>query len=303
MPTSPIVIAHRGASGYLPEHTLEAKTLAYAMGADFLEQDLVLSRDGELVVIHDIHLESTTDVSEKFPDRAREDGKFYAIDFDWTELKELRVHERSDPETGLAVYPNRYPVDKGEFELHRLEDEIELIQGLNISNGKEVGIYPEIKKPQFHDMEGYDLASKVLEVLDQYGYSKKEHPCFLQCFEAEENKRIREKLGCELKLVQLMGEKPDDGSGLTEITKFADGIGPALDLLFSEDKGISNLLRDAHESGLLVHPYTLRKETIPEGMDLVEFGTQLLQKTGVDGFFTDFPDLGVQSVERYLELM
>ncbi|WP_416374910.1 glycerophosphodiester phosphodiesterase family protein, partial [Methanothrix soehngenii] len=90
-----LVIAHRGASGYLPEHTLEAYALAYGMGADYVEPDLVLTKDGVFICLHDIHLESTTNVEEVFPDRAREDGRWYAADFTLSEIKQLKVHERT----------------------------------------------------------------------------------------------------------------------------------------------------------------------------------------------------------------
>ncbi|WP_366085346.1 glycerophosphodiester phosphodiesterase family protein [Polaribacter sp.] len=99
-----IIIAHRGASGYLPEHTPEAKIMAYAMNADFIEQDIVLSKDNIPIVIHDIYLDDVTDVSEKFPKRHREDNRFYEIDFTFKELKTLRVSERFMPETGEQVY-------------------------------------------------------------------------------------------------------------------------------------------------------------------------------------------------------
>lgn len=316
MTDKPIVIAHRGASGYLPEHTLEAKKLGFSMGADYLEQDLVLSRDDELIVIHDIHLESVTNVAQKFPYRARDDGHFYVIDFDWDELKQLKVHERIDPKTGLAIYPNRYPVYKGNFNLHKLEDELRLIQVLNKENNKHIGIYPEIKKPSFHHQEGKDLAAKTLEVLDSFGYVSKTDRCFFQCFEQKELQRVRHDLNSDLKLVQLIGGGPDDQmatlDGLNEISDYANGIGPALDRLFSaadSSEGYSSyqlvifpkLVSMAHEQGLLVHPYTFRKETIPQDIDLVTFGKMVLQLIRIDGFFTDFPDLGVESVNRFLE--
>ncbi|MEN8879185.1 MAG: glycerophosphodiester phosphodiesterase family protein, partial [Polaribacter sp.] len=145
-----IIIAHRGASGYLPEHTIEAKVMAYAMDADFIEQDIVLSKDNIPIVIHDIYLDDVTDVSEKFPKRHREDNRFYVIDFTFNELKTLRVSERFIPETGEQVYKKRFPKEKGNFKLHCLQEEIELIQGLNLSTGKNIGIYPEIKAPKFH---------------------------------------------------------------------------------------------------------------------------------------------------------
>src|SRR5262249_26330393 len=102
----PVVIAHRGASGYLPEHTLPAKALAYGMGADYLEQDVVLTRADQPLVLHDVHLDTVTDVAEVFPDRKRPDGRFYALDFTLAEIQSLRVTERIDPKTKRPVFPN-----------------------------------------------------------------------------------------------------------------------------------------------------------------------------------------------------
>ena len=107
----PIVIAHRGASGYLPEHTLVAKALAYGLGADYLEQDVVATRDGKLVVLHDLHLDDVSDVAERFPGRQRDDGLHYVIDFDVAELKTLAVLERRAPDGANAKYPQRFPRD------------------------------------------------------------------------------------------------------------------------------------------------------------------------------------------------
>ena len=111
--TKPIVIAHRGACGYAPEHTLVAKALSYAMGADFIEQDIVLTRDDQPIVLHDVHLDRVTDVAQLFPERARADGRYYAIDFLLEEIRQLKVHERVDWSTDKVVYPNRFPVGCG----------------------------------------------------------------------------------------------------------------------------------------------------------------------------------------------
>ena len=110
-----IVIAHRGASGYVPEHTMESKAMAHAMNADYIEQDIVLSKDGIPIVIHDIYLEEVTDVALVYPERSREDGRFYVIDFNLDELMRLSVHERIDLSTKNAVFPNRYPLKKTSF--------------------------------------------------------------------------------------------------------------------------------------------------------------------------------------------
>ena len=231
-----IVIAHRGASGYLPEHTLEAKAMAYAMGIDYIEQDLVLSKDDVPIVIHDIYLDDVTDVAEKFPNRKRIDNRFYVIDFTYKELKTLKVTERFNPKKGNQVYPNRYPIWKGNFKLHSLQEEIELIQGLNISTKNNIGIYPEIKAPQFHKKEGKDLSKIVLNTLTNYGYKTKKDNCILQCFDSNELERIRKEMKSELFLVQLI-EFPEETEKLKHFASFADGIGPWYKQLIAKKKG------------------------------------------------------------------
>ena len=116
------MIAHRGASGYLPEHTLAAKALAYGLGADFLEQDIVATRDDKLIVLHDIHLDTVSDVAERFPGRARDDGRWYARDFDLAEIRTLRAFERVEPDRLGAVFPDRFPIRTGYFSIPTLED-------------------------------------------------------------------------------------------------------------------------------------------------------------------------------------
>lgn len=205
-----VVIAHRGASGYLPEHTLPAKAMAYAQGADYLEQDLVMTKDDHLVVLHDHYLDRVTDVADRFPDRARKDGRYYAIDFTLDEIKSLKFTEGFDIENGKKVqtYPGRFPMGKSDFRIHTFEEEIEFVQGLNHSTGKNIGIYPEIKAPWFHHQEGKDIAAKTLEVLKKYGYTGKQDNVYLQCFDVAELKRIKNelepKMGMDLNLVQLI---------------------------------------------------------------------------------------------------
>ena len=143
--TAPVVvIAHRGACAYLPEHTLEAKALAIGMGADFVEQDVVLSKDDIPIVTHDIFLEDISDIAARFPDRGRTDGHHYAIDFTLAELKTLARHERVNA-AGSAVFPQRFPVGASQFAIVTLQEEIDLVQGINKSAGKNVGLYTEVK--------------------------------------------------------------------------------------------------------------------------------------------------------------
>ena len=288
-----IVIAHRGASGYLPEHTMESKAMAYAMNPDFIEQDLVLSKDNIPIVIHDIYLDDVTDVAEKFPNRKRKDGRFYVIDFTFEELQTLNVMERFNPKTGKQVYPNRFPKNKGKFGLHSFEQEIELIQGLNASTGKNIGIYSEIKEPAFHQKERKNITEIVLNILTNYGYTTKKDNCILQCFDAKELERIRIDLKSELFLVQLI-ESQKETKLLNHFTSYADGIGPRYKQLIG--KKIDNkftftsLVSEAHTLGLKVHPYTFRSDDLGEFASFEEMLQTLLIDAKADGVFTDFPD-------------
>lgn len=281
--TPGIVIAHRGASGYLPEHTLAAKAMSYAMQPEFIEQDLVLSKDGVPVVIHDIYLESVSDVASKFPRRKREDGRYYVIDFTFEELKTLEISERLDPTTGLADYEGRFPLKKSSFKLHSLEQEIELIQGLNKSTGNAIGIYPEIKSPAFHRKNGQDISAIVLKILSDYGYNDRNDKCILQCFDAGELKRIRQELESELFLVQLT-EIEEGKAELKEISTYADGIGPWYKEISPE------FVRQAQDLGLKVHTYTFRADDLGDFKNFEELLSYGYDSLKVDGIFTDFPD-------------
>lgn len=298
---SKIVIAHRGASGYLPEHTLEAKAMAYAMNADFLEQDLVLSKDNIPMVIHDIYLDDVTDVAKKYPTKRRNDNRFYVIDFTFDELKTLQVTERFDPKTGNQFYKNRFPIWKGNFKLHSLQEEIELIQGLNKSTGKNIGIYPEIKEPEFHKKEGKNLTEIVLKTLADFGYKTKKDNCILQCFDAKELKRIRTELQSELFLV-LLTEFDQDVKNLADIATFADGIGPYYKQILSEKIDgkftFTSLVSSAHQLNLKVHPYTFRADALDEFSSFEEMMQTLLIDANIDGCFTDFPDLVVNFLKE-----
>ncbi|WP_336017317.1 glycerophosphodiester phosphodiesterase [Fusobacterium polymorphum] len=327
-----IIIAHRGASGYLPEHTLEAKALAFAQQADYLEQDLAMSKDGKLIVIHDHFLDGLTDVAKKFPNRKRADGRYYVIDFTWPELQTLEMTENFTTKDGkqVAVYPNRFPLWKSDFKLHTFEEEIEFIQGLEKSTGKKIGIYPEIKAPWFHHQNGKDIAKATLEVLKKYGYTKKTDMVYLQTFDYNELKRIKTelmpKMGMDLKLVQLIAyndwheteEKDKNGKwvnydydwmfkegAMKEIAKYADGVGPGWYMLIDDKNSkVGNIVytpmvKDIATTKMELHPYTVRKDALPEFFtDVNQMYDALLNKAGATGVFTDFPDLGVQFLEN-----
>ena len=275
------------------EHTMEAKAMAYAMHPDYIEQDLVLSKDDVPIVIHDIYLGDVTNVAERFPERKREDGKFYVIDFTLKEIQTLEVTERFNTKTGKQVYPNRFPKGKSSFQLHSLQQEIELIQGLNQSTGKNIGIYPEIKNPEFHHENGKDFSKIILKILADYGYKTKDDNCILQCFDAKELERIRKKLKSELFLVQLIGS--DKGTKqLAHFASYADGIGPWYRHILSEkvdgNFSFTIIVDDAHKLNLVVHPYTFRADALGEFDSFEEMVNTILYEANADGGFTDFPD-------------
>ena len=300
-----IVIAHRGASGYLPEHTLEGVALAHAQGAHYIEQDVVMTRDGALVVLHDLYLDAVTDVAERFPGRQREDGRHYAIDFTLAEIRTLRVGERLRDD-GTPRFPGRFPAGERFFRVPTLDEEIRLIQGLNRSTGRQAGLYIEPKAPAWHHAEGHDLMAAILELLGRHGLHRREDPVFLQSFDYDELRRAREALGTELKLVQLIGENswnesPSDfdylrsEAGLSAVADFAQGIGPWLPQVIEIPPGgrarPTDLVPLAHRLGLFVHAYTLRADELPPGVGGVAGAIRLLtEEVGLDGVFADQPD-------------
>ncbi len=310
--TQKIVIAHRGASGYLPEHTLEAKAMAHAMGVDYIGQDVVMTSDDQLIVLHDITLDRTTDVAEQFPNRIRDDGRFYAIDFTLGEIRQLNASEGFEIEDGTKTqgYRNRFPMGTSSFRVPTLAEEIELIQGMNKSTGKNIGIYPEVKSPEFHRAAGKDISTAVVKMLKAYGYTSKQDKVFLQVFSFEELKIIHDEIlpteGVELKLLQLIGREPSypwmfEDKGMDKLAAFADGIGPEKGLLITGSSGkstikVTDLVARAHAAGMQVHPYTYRLDPgqLPGYADNFE---ELLElhyfRADVDGLFTDFPDRAV----------
>lgn len=310
------IIAHRGASAYLPEHTLEGKAFAYAQGADFLEQDVVLSRDGRTIVHHDLVLDYTTDVAERFPGRARPDGLHYVIDFDWFELMRLRFFERRDQD-GKQRYPDRFPTSMGIFRLHTLEKEIQLIKGMNRSTKRRVGLYLELKDPSFHKKNGQDITKVVWKQLMLAGFERPDSstPCFIQCFEPGTLMRLRHELGCPLPLVQLVGRKEwrmndvdydalVSTEGLDEVASYAAGIAPSIGHIiqsFGKDgpKGVTKLVPEAKKRNLLVHPYTFRAEDMPAEVSFEALLRYFIQEAKVDGVFTDAPDI-VRKVREQL---
>jgi glycerophosphoryl diester phosphodiesterase len=302
-----IVIAHRGASGYLPEHTLVGKALAHGLGADYLEQDVVATRDAELVVLHDLHLDDVSDVAERFPGRQRSDGLHYAVDFTLEELRQLTLFERRLPGGAAAKYPKRFPAGIGVARIATLDEELRLIQGLNASTGRAVGIYPEIKHPQWHREHGIDLSSLVLAKLRTFGYSRPEHQALVQCFDASELERVRNELGSQLRLIQLVGAETEYAElltpeGLARVARYAFGLGPSYRQLVVDEGGeprVTALTTQAHGVGLRLHPYTFRREELPGYAATLERLLEIfLGEANVDGVFCDFPDVATRVRDR-----
>jgi glycerophosphoryl diester phosphodiesterase len=305
-----IVIAHRGASGYLPEHTLEGVAMAHAMGVDYIEQDVAVTHDHALVVLHDLYLDAVSDVAARFPGRARKDGRHYAIDFTLDEIKSLRVHERVKPD-GQPEFPGRFPHRESLFRIPTLAEEITLIQGLNRSSGRDVGIYIEPKSPAWHTAQGRDIVKQVIAELSYFGYRDRQDKAILQSFDTHSLEHARYHLESDLKLVQLIGENSWGESdsdfdflrtaeGLKSISSLVDGIGPWLlqlvNLSTKRTVDISGLTSLAQQMGMFVHAYTLRADELPAEIGDMQSAVDLLiNRVGLDGIFTDHPDQVLRS--------
>ncbi|MEP3482427.1 MAG: glycerophosphodiester phosphodiesterase family protein [Fuerstiella sp.] len=292
--SGPIVIAHRGASGYLPEHTTEAATLAHGMAVDFIEQDVVLSKDGIPVVLHDVTLNSVTNVAEVFADRAV-DNKYFVFDFTLEELRRLSVTER---QTSTV----RFPRGQGSFRISTLAEHLQLIRGLNRARNKQIGVYVELKKPSLHKAQGLDLTKKVLSTLAEFGYNKHDDNIFLQCFEGDEIKRLRTEFHCRLPLIQLYSKRPSVQT-LSEISKYADGIGVNIEALVEPTaKGgiqANGLAKQAHDVALQVHAWTFRTDQLPRwAATSDELLNLLFNEARINGLFADQPDVVLHYLEK-----
>ena len=297
----PAIIAHRGASGYLPEHTLQGVELAHQQGAHFIEQDVVLTKDGVPVVLHDITLELTTNVAVIYPERQRADGKFYCSDFTLEEIKTLTAHERTD-EQGNQVFPGRYAGPFEGFEVPTLAEELALIDSLNARGRHKAGVYIELKQPEYHERIGVDLFAAVLGVLEQFKRLNDPLNTVIQCFDPETLKRFKAHDGFSSTLIQLVCEgMPSDirgdfdhmqtPAGVEEIATYADGIGPHVPLLLNSEGGASDMVTTAKNLGLFLHPFTLRADSPSiEGVNFTQLHKKLFVDLEVDGAFTDFSD-------------
>lgn len=324
----PIIIAHRGASGERPEHTLAAYALAIEQGADFIEPDLVLTRDGVLVARHENDISETTDVADrpefagrktvKTIDGERHEG-WFTEDFTLAELKTLRAKERL-PE--LRAANAEYD---GRFEVPTFEEILQLLQRHQEQSGKRIGVYPETKHPGYFRTLGLDHDEAMLRLLKQYGYDGKADPVFIQSFEVGNLIALNRKT--DIRLVQLVageGGPPDDRkltyvsmltpAGLKKVAAYADGIGPSKDLVIDRNAvgqlgAPTGLVAMAHKAGLVVHPWTFRRENyflptdFKSGIDPRDPGDlageiAAFVAAGVDGLFSDNPAIAVAAIKR-----
>jgi len=312
-----IVIAHRGASGERPEHTLASYTLAIEQGADYIEPDLVLTKDGVLVARHENEISETTDVADKaeFADRKTSktiDGQkmtgWFTEDFTLAELKTLRAKER------LPQLRSANMAYDGQFEIPTFDEILALAKAQSAVTGRTIGIYPETKHPSYFTAIGLPHEAPLLAALTKYGHVEKSAPVFIQSFEVENLKALRPKT--KLRLIQLMAEtgSPPDRSdvtyaqmasaeGLKIVATYADGIGPNKAMviprtLLGNLGDPTTLVADAHKVGLAVHPWTFRRENYflplaqksgvdPRGVGDLNAEIKAYLATGVDGIFSD----------------
>mgnify|MGYP001433128912 CR=1 FL=1 len=310
-----IVIAHRGASAYIPEHTLAGAIMAYTQGADYIELDVVMTKDEYLVVMHDLTLNATTNVEDIFPERGNKKGKYYVIDFNLKEIQSLKVHERLKKNGKDAAFPSRFPIKSQLFRVPTLEDMILLVKGLSKSFGRKVGLYIELKAPTFHRKHRFDISEKLLSLLYRHGYKQKSDNIFIQSFDSTTLKSLRFKHKTNIKLIQLIGEnkwKLSDADfnylrsdeGMKEVAKYADGIGPWINQVvtgidYLGKPQISNIVPNARRYSLLIHPYTFRKDLLPNYVSSFEELLKIfINDVQVDGIFTDFPDLVVDFIKN-----
>ncbi|ASJ89507.1 glycerophosphodiester phosphodiesterase family protein [Porphyrobacter sp. CACIAM 03H1] len=309
----PIVIAHRGASGERPEHTLVAYERAIDQGADFIEPDLVVTKDLVLVARHENELSSTTDVASRreFEDRRRTktiEGQtlsgWFAEDFTLAELRTLRVKERA-----AGIRPANARFD-GFYQIPTFEEVVKLARAKGAETGRVIGLYPELKHPTvLLEQEGIDSVDLLVRDLRRFGLDKADAPVFVQVFEVRPLQRLNKLV--DTRLILLIGPQggPYDEqglrwadmmtpTGLAEVATYADGIGPFLGHVVTPEGTTTTLVADAHKAGLKVHPWTLRKENgfLPEalrspGGPAAEGDWRSLFRaaiaSGADGFFTD----------------
>jgi glycerophosphoryl diester phosphodiesterase len=330
--SQPLVIGHRGASGYRPEHTLASYELAARMGADFIEPDLVSTKDHVLIVRHENYISETTDVANhpEFADRKTTkiiDGTsftgWFTEDFTLAEIKTLRAIER------LPAIRQHNTIYDGLFQVPTFAEVLALRKQLSQELRRTIGIYPETKHPTYFRELGLELETPLVRALKRADLSSYSSPVFIQSFELSNLIQLRKEYKVRNKLVFLTSASGspfgDDEQtyayytspeGLAEVAKTVNGIGPDKEQIIPRNAAgnlttPTTLVQDAHAAGLLVHPYTFRAENnfLPTNLrssdDVADYGRILEEmdtflQTGIDGFFTDQADIGVLARDRFV---
>ncbi|GAB6388606.1 glycerophosphodiester phosphodiesterase [Stutzerimonas marianensis] len=324
---TPLVIAHRGASGYVPEHTLASYALAILQGADYIEPDLVMTRDGQLVARHDNELGLTTDVADhpEFADRKRTqevDGVsltgWFSEDFTLAELKTLRAIERIPD-----IRPGNARMD-GSLEIPTLQEIIDLVKTMQLSERRRIGLYIETKHSTHFQQLGLAMERPLVRTLHRNGYAGRNAPVYVQSFEVDNLKTLSRLT--QLRLVQLFGggqpydqqvrgsdltyAKMATADGLKAIARYAAGVGPEKSYIIPRDANgnlgePTDFVPNAHAAGLKVHPYTFRAENTflptnlrngdePSERGDIEADIRAYLDAGIDGLFIDQPDIAVK---------
>jgi glycerophosphoryl diester phosphodiesterase len=323
-PQPPIIIAHRGASAERPEHTLAAYERAIEQGADFIEPDLVPTKDHVLVARHENEISGTTDVAARPEFAARKatktiDGEvmtgWFTEDFTLAELKTLRARERLP-----QLRPDNARFD-GQYDVPTLAEVIALAKAANIRTGRSIGIYPETKHPSYFRGLGLRIEPVLLAELARAGWNTAAAPVFIQSFEVDNLKALKGQT--DVRLIQLLAAtgRSADGhdyaalatpDGLKQIAAYAAGIGPERAMIIPRDAtgrlgAPTNLVADAHAAGLQVHPWTFRPENyfLPEGLKSstdpraagdVDAEIRAYLATGIDGLFSDSTAAAVRAL-------
>ncbi len=292
----PIVIAHRGASGVLPEHTIAAYARAIEMGADYIEPDLVITKDGHLVARHDRHLSKTTNVSThpEFADRKRSDANhdgedWFVEDFTLAEIKTLRA---------MQPRPGRSTEFDGLYEIPTFVEILELVVTRSKETGRRVGIYPETKQPSAFAAAGLRHDEVMLTALSEAGFNGENDPVFIQSFELFNLKRLNDVT--DIRLVYLTERIPKMPS--FELAKIVDGIGPYKKLLLDDDGQDTGFVKAVHDVGLAVHPWTFRDDALDPAFPDIDTEIKAYYALGVDGVFSDFPDTALRARDSFKDL-
>jgi glycerophosphoryl diester phosphodiesterase len=333
---APLVVGHRGAPGYLPDHTLEGYALASELGADYVDVDLVATKDGYLVSRHEPNLVETTNVKDlpQFAGRRRTaviDGfaqeGFFASDFTLAEIRTLRA---------VQPFPDRDPRFDGSFAIPTLDEVIALAKRKSHGLGRTIGVYAETKHPTYHQSIGLALEDRLLAALGRAGWNRRDAPVYIQSFETANLRYLRGRT--RVRLVQLVDgndvnpdgtldlsppfDRPYDWTvsgrpglfsdlvtpaGLAEVASYADGIGPWKPYIQSWAGSTflppTNVVADAHRAGLVVHPFTFRSEAsrMPPGFGGNAVSEYLhFYERGVDGVFSDFADTAFAARAMFL---